>query len=180
MSESTTRRRAIRIGLLVGLPVILFGSLPAVSSLADEHLSRGGSSWSSHGHTPWVAQGTSVEISGTTKKRLRPGGSSRINLGFANNGSKAVTFRHVRVTITGIKAPQADTDHPCSRAAFRVRPMRAGTFLLSGDGFTSLASLGVPASQWPRIAMLNRPVNQDGCKGARLTLGYLGYRAWSG
>jgi hypothetical protein len=179
MTDFMTRRRAVHIGLLVGLPVILVSALPAVWSLADQHLSRGGTSWSSRGHAPWVAQGTSVEISGTTKRELRPGASSRINLEFANKGSEAVILRHVRITITGIKAPQADTDHPCAGADFRVVPMRAETFLLPGDGLTSLASLGVPASQWPRITMLNRPVNQDGCKGARLTLDYVGYRAWS-
>ena len=34
MTESWTRRRAMLIGLLVGLPVILFGALPAVWGLA--------------------------------------------------------------------------------------------------------------------------------------------------
>ena len=180
MTESKTRRRAALIGLLVGLPVILFGALPAVWSMADQHLSPGGSSWSNAGHPPRVARGDSVEISGTTRSLLRPGGSSRINLGFANRGSKAATLRHVRVTITGITAPQADAVHPCSRADFRVRPMRAAVLVLPGDSFTNLVRLGVPFSQWPHLTMINRPVNQDGCKGARLTLGYVGYQVWSG
>ena len=85
--------------------------------------------------------------------------------------------RHVRVTITSINAPKADGAHPCTLADFRVRPMRVGTFVLPRDGFTSLAGLGVPARQWPRLKMRNRPVNQDGCKGASLTLGYRGYRS---
>ena len=180
MTESKTRRRKVLIGLLIGLPVILFGALPAVWSLADEHLSRGGSSWSSRGHAPWVAQGTSIKISGTTRRLLRPGVSSRINLGFVNNGSKAVSLRHVRVTITGITAPQSSAAHPCTRADFRVRPMRAGVLLLPGDSFTSLARLGIPSWRWPHVKMRNRPVNQDGCKSATLKLGYLGYRTWSG
>ena len=179
MAMPTTHRRAATIGLLVGVPVILLGGLPAVCSQAEPYLFPDGSAWSHGGHAPWVAQGFSVEIGGTTTKPLRPGGSSRINLGFDNVGSTAVGLRHVRVTITGVRAQQADTDHPCTAADFRVRPMRAGTILLPGDGTTTLAELATPRWQWPRITMLNRPVNQDGCKGAVLTLDYLGYRAWS-
>jgi hypothetical protein len=36
----------------------------------------------------------------------------------------------------------------------------------------NLSSLDLPAEQWPQVGLLERPVNQDGCKGASLTLGY--------
>ncbi len=179
MNEST-RHRAVLIGLLVCLPVTLLGGLPTAWRLADQHWSMGDSAWSSAGHDPRVAHGDSVRISGTTTRLLRPGRSSRINLGFANRGSNAVTLRHVRVTITAIKAPQADAEHPCTRADFQIRPMRSRPFVLPGHVFTNLVRLGVPAWQWPRLKMLNRPVNQDGCKDASLTLSYVGYRVWSG
>lgn len=173
MSESTPRRRAVLIGPLVGLP--------AAWRFADQHLPAGGSPWSSAGaHGPQVALGTSLRISGTTRKLLRPGVSARINLKFANRSPKPVTLRHVRVTITGITAPQADVQHPCTRADSRVRPMRARSFVVPGHGATSLFRLAVPAWRWPHLKMLHRPVNQDGCKGARLALGYRGYRVWSG
>jgi hypothetical protein len=32
----------------------------------------------------------------------------------------------------------------------------------------------VPASQWPKISMLDTTANQDGCKGASLVLTYSG------
>ena len=54
--------------------------------------------------------------------------------------------------------------------------MRARSLVLPGDASTSLVRLGVPAWQWPNLKMRNRPVNQDGCKGATLKLSYLGYR----
>ncbi|GAA4731968.1 hypothetical protein GCM10023350_14170 [Nocardioides endophyticus] len=177
----TTRRRAILVGLLVGLPVALFGALLAVWGLADRYRPMGGTAWStSHPHQPHVAWGTSVKISGTTRKPLRPGVSSRVRLGFTNQGLKAVSLRHVRVTISSITAPQASPEYPCTRADFRVRPMRARPFVVPDDGFTNLVRLGVPGWQWPRLTMRNRPVNQDGCKGASLKLSYRGYRAWSG
>jgi hypothetical protein len=37
-------------------------------------------------------------------------------------------------------------------------------------GTSDLAKLGVPAASWPRLTMLNRSVNQDGCKGAVVRL----------
>jgi hypothetical protein len=179
MTESRTRRRAVVVGLLAGLPVILLGGLPAAWSLVD--WPSGGSAWSSaQTHDPQVAWGTSVEISGNTRTLLRPGGSSRINLGFANDDSKPVTLRHVRVTITSISAPQADSEFPCTRADFRIRPMRVRSLVIPGDAFTTLVRLDVPAWQWPNLKMRDRPVNQDGCKGASLKLGYVGYRVWSG
>ena len=145
MTESTTRHRAVLIGLLVCLPVALLGGAAGGLRLADQHLATGGAAWSSaQTHGPRVARGTSVEISGTTRRLLRPGVSSRINLGFNNMGSKAVTLRHVRVTITGITAPQADAEHPCTRADFRVRPMRARTFVLPRPRFTEPRSPGRP------------------------------------
>ena len=58
--------------------------------------------------------------------------------------------------------------------------MRAAVLVLPGHGLTDLARLAVPSWRWPRLKMRNLPVNQDGCKDAQLTLGYLGYRVWSG
>src|SRR5687768_5508361 len=108
MTTSMTRRRAVMVGLLVGLPVLLFGSLPAVWGWADKYWPAGGSAWSSsHPQRPQVAAGTSIKISGRTWKLLRPGVSSRINLKFANQGPHAVRLRHDSVTIVSITAPQA-------------------------------------------------------------------------
>ena len=173
------RRHPVVIGLLVGLPATLLGGLPAAAWLADQHLFTGGSAWSSsQTNGAQVATAPSVRISGTTHRLLRPGGSARLNLRFANPGRNAITLRHVRVTISSIDAPHADAGHPCTLADFRVRPMRVGTFVLPGAGSTDLLRLGVPSRQWPHLKMRNRPVNQDGCKGASLTLRYRGYRVW--
>jgi hypothetical protein len=171
------RRRTIVLGLLVALPATLLAGLPAAAWLTHQHLHTGGPAWSSsQTHGAQVASAPSVKISGTTKRLLRPGLSARIDLRFSNPGPDAITLRHVRVTISRITAPQADAGHPCTVADFRVRPMRAGSFVLPRGEATDLLSLGIPAWQWPHIKMRNRPVNQDGCKDASLTLSYRGYR----
>jgi hypothetical protein len=164
---------------LVGLVVLLLGGGSAAWRLADQHLVAGGSMRSSSEVPgPQVALGTSLHISGTVRKLLRPGVSARVNLRFANRGANPVTLRRVAVKISAVTAPQADRRHPCSRADFRVRQMRAGRFVVPGPGFTSLSRLGAPPGRWPHLKMRNRPVNQDGCKGARLTLSFRGHRAW--
>jgi len=47
-------------------------------------------------------------------------------------------------------------------------------FTLPARTTTRLSALGIPARQWPHIAMLDRPVNQDGCKRATLSLSFTG------
>ena len=47
-------------------------------------------------------------------------------------------------------------------------------FKLAASRTRSLTDLGFPQSQWPQVGMVNRPVNQDGCKGATVTLKYTG------
>src|SRR3954451_10845756 len=120
MTVFTARPVATLMGGLVTLPLLLLGA-PAAWHLAAQRLPDAVSAWpSSQAHGPRVARGTSVRISGTAGRPLRPGGSSRINLRFTNRSPGAVSLRHVRVTITGLSAPQADAQHPCTRADFRV------------------------------------------------------------
>ena len=178
MTEPRTRPRPVTLGVLVGLPVLLLG-LPAAWHVAQPHVPAGSPAWSSpHAHGARVARGSQVEISGTARRTLRPGGSSGINLAFTNRSSSPVTLRHVRVTITGVSAPEADAQHPCTRADFRVRPMQAAALVVPGAAPTDLVRLAVPSWRWPHLEMRNRPSNQDGCKGARLTLGYVGYQVF--
>jgi hypothetical protein len=35
--------------------------------------------------------------------------------------------------------------------------------------------LNIPQAAWPRVAMRNRAVNQDGCRGAKLRLDYTAF-----
>jgi hypothetical protein len=44
------------------------------------------------------------------------------------------------------------------------------TLVLKKHRTTDLVALGVPVEAWPLLTMLDRPLNQDGCQGAQLTL----------
>ena len=66
---------------------------------------------------------------------------------------------------------------PCIRADFRIRQMPVRTLAVPSGRITTLFDLGVRRHDWPRLTMLNRPVNQDGCKGALLKLALPGARA---
>ena len=139
--------------------------------LVDPHLT-----WGSD--TAWANRDTRatwsvpVRITGTVRGELRPGFSAPIDLRFTNPNSRTVRMRRARVTIIRITAPHADAAHPCTRLDYEIRQMPRRILQIPGMRSIDLSGLGVPTRKWPTLAMRNRPVNQDGCKGARLTLGY--------
>ncbi len=82
-------------------------------------------------------------------------------------------MNRVRVKITGIsRAATRTPSHPCTTADFAVRQMPRPTLLrVPGQKRTTdLAAMRVPIEIWPSLTMLNRPLNQDGCKGAQIRL----------
>jgi hypothetical protein len=114
-------------------------------------------------------------IGGDSVKPLAPGSSAPINVTFTNLRGSTLVVERLRVRVRAVSAPNADADHPCSRADFNVRQVPAGFSVRVGPNATrSLQGLDVPVASWPRVRMVNRPVNQDGCKGASLSLSYGG------
>ena len=113
--------------------------------------------------------GLSGEVSGL----LAPGTSRSLDLGF-NNPDKSIDVGNVTVSITGVvrstKAIAANL--PCTAQDYAVVQYSGRYPLMVPSGGSSLSKLGVPSAQWPRIAMLDTPRLQDGCKGAVLQLAY--------
>jgi hypothetical protein len=123
-----------------------------------------------------------VRITGTPRRLLTPGIASHLELHFLNMHRQPVVIRRVEIRITGIHAPRADATHPCTRQDFRLRQMPYRTLPpLPSREVTDLTKLGVPLRGWPRLKLRNRPGNQDGCKGATLTLAYVvnGRPSWA-
>jgi hypothetical protein len=171
------RGRGLVVGLLVCLPAVLLGALPALGwELSGVPLGDAISSRESVDTRVRIHRGKRVRITGTVQTTLIPGVSSPIRLGFTNPNKHPVRIRQVRVTVTRVTAPFADAAHPCGAADFEVRQLRRGVLRIPAKRFTDLAGLGVPVSGWPQVVMRNRPVNQDGCKGAQLTLKYRAHR----
>ena len=78
-------------------------------------------------------------------------------------------MQRVRIKVRSVIAPHATAALPCTRLDFEIKQMRK-RHLRVPVGHSDLTRLRVPLAKWPTLAMRNRPVNQDGCKGAQLVL----------
>jgi hypothetical protein len=114
-------------------------------------------------------------LSGGVAGLLSPGTSRSLDLGFSNP-DKSIDVGNLTVSITGVvrttKAIAANL--PCTAQDYAVTQYSGRYPLTVPSGSSSLSQLGVTAAQWPRIAMLDTPRLQDGCKGAVLQLAYSG------
>jgi hypothetical protein len=117
----------------------------------------------------------SYAISGTLSQQLRPGDVYPLDLTLTNLGSAAMTVVDLHVAISHVSAPNATPSRPCTVNDFAATQVANGFSVALGSfESTSLSARGIPSSQWPQISMLNTAANQDGCKGATLTLSFSG------
>lgn len=156
------------VGLVVCLPLALLGARsagawgPAASDQARHQALDGNSR---------IAAGGKVRIKGAASTQLYPGVSSPIALQLTNKTAHTLRMGKIKVKVVQVVAPNANATHPCTTADFVVAQMKVRSLRLP-KGKHTLASLHVPPQSWPQVGMRNRPVNQDGCKGARLTLSF--------
>jgi hypothetical protein len=115
----------------------------------------------------------SFSIAGDSTQPISPGVSWPLDLEFTNPTDGPVWVSELRVTVRKVSAPNADESHPCVVRDFAVDQATAGLEItLDARATDSLSGLGLANATWPHIGMRDRAVNQDGCKGASLTLGY--------
>jgi hypothetical protein len=162
-----TRLRTAVITLLVCVPALALAAWPALGWQANlrrvtESVSR------NHGHDAVWSGG--IRITGKVQVPLRPGVTSPIRIKINNPNPKTVSMQRVRVRIAGISAPHANATHTCTKADFLIHQMPKLALHVPAGRTTDLAGLGLATAKWPTIAMRNLPRNQDGCKGATLTL----------
>jgi hypothetical protein len=120
-----------------------------------------------------VESPASVAIGGRTAGLLRPGAMVPLDLSFDNSHDHSVILDEVTVTVTGIDAPRADDQHPCTLEDFVVRQLSGShSLVLDGDTVSTLSDLDVADRDWPAVGMRARPVDQDGCKDAVISLAY--------
>ena len=132
----------------------------------DERSTAGAGHGSAHGPAPFM---TSGDING----EITPGAVVPLDLSFENLNDFDLIIEGIIVTVQDVDAPRADPDHPCSVADFVVRRVPANASLrLDGNRTQDLSGLGLARDRWPAVGMVNRLVNQDGCKHAVLRLGY--------
>jgi hypothetical protein len=112
-------------------------------------------------------------ISGNAAAHISPGVQAALDLVLTNPQRVPLSVHAVRVTVQAVSAPNADESHPCAARDFVLDQASHGPVVsLPAHSTSSLSSLGVPAASQPRVGMVNRAVDQDGCKGASLTLAY--------
>ncbi len=112
-------------------------------------------------------------IAGDASGLIGPGVSVPIDVTVTNSHETAMTVSALRLVVRAVDAPGADVAHPCGVDDFDVVQVANDREIVVPPGATStLSGLGIPPASWPQVGMRNRAVNQDGCKGVSLTLGY--------
>jgi hypothetical protein len=106
---------------------------------------------------------------------LLPAQPKPLNLALTNPNSTALSVGSLTVSVQSVSAPHATATLPCTAGDFSVTQF-SGAYPLAvpASATLRLSDLGIPSSQWPQVLIIDRPSNQDGCKGATVTLAYSG------
>lgn len=165
MSTSTGLRRASLL-LLCAVALVVVGFLLGRLSAGPGATGAGASGVD-------VLDDTALVIRGTATDELRPGTTSPIDVAVTNRGDRALVVSDLVVEIVELTAPQADGEHPCTRADFVLAQAPTSlTMDVGARSTTSLSDAATSPATWPHIELLDRPVDQDGCKGATVTLAF--------
>ena len=120
-------------------------------------------------------------ISGNVPLPLRPGAAAQVipiafnslNAGNGGSGVNGTQVTNLAITIQTVVG-NGGGPVPCSALDFQITPVGAGAYpFYVPFGISTLASL-ISAGDMPMIQMIDRPLNQDDCKGATVNLQYAG------
>jgi len=126
--------------------------------------------------------GSPFTISGNLSGLLAPGRTLPLALNLTNPNKKSLSVTNLSVTVQSVTRTSFAISHsqPCLISDYAV-VQYSGPYplVVPGSSTKTLTELGVPAGQWPQIQLINKPGpsaanNQDGCKGATLSLSYSG------
>jgi hypothetical protein len=109
---------------------------------------------------------------------LEPGVPQALNLSLTNPEGRTLSVTRLIVTSERVSSPRSTAKLPCTLADFAVRQF-SGSYplVLPRRSVRTLSSLGVPPARQPTVMLRDRPVDQDGCQRATLTLVYSGSAA---
>lgn len=115
---------------------------------------------------------TSFTIAGSAAQPISPGVMAPLDLSFTNPRDVPMSVTDLSVTVRKVSAP-ADDAHPCAVGDFAVdQASNDLRIAVAARATSTLSSLVLSRAKWPQVGMVERSVNQDGCKGASLTLLY--------
>lgn len=116
---------------------------------------------------------SAFEIHGNAEGMLEPGTSIPVNVEISNPQDFAMYASNLTTSIAAVDAPRATGEFPCALNDFSVEQFSGlEPIALPASGTSSLGALGISKADWPRIEMVYRPTNQNGCKDASLTLAF--------
>lgn len=164
--ESTQRPRRVVLWGAFFLAGTALGAVVAWLAFSSTH--GDGTAEAILGHP-----GESFAISGNVTQAMVPGSSIPLDLSFDNAHEFPMTVHELQVTVDRVQAPNATAALPCTVDDFSVDQVSPRLDIrVDAASTTSLAGLDIPADEWPQVGMLDAPNNQDGCKGATVTLAY--------
>jgi hypothetical protein len=107
---------------------------------------------------------------------LAPNVTKPLDLMLSNRSGSDLWVFSLTTAIGAVNAPNATPALPCTAADFSIHQYSGllPLLLLPARSSTSLSARGLAQATWPSVTMLNRPVNQNGCKGATLMFSYGG------
>jgi hypothetical protein len=112
-------------------------------------------------------------ISGVAETRLSPSAVASVDVSLTNPNSRPLAITRLDAQISAITTRAGSG--PCGQQDFAVRQFSGEYgFVVGPSRTTTLGRIGVPSSQWPQITMIDRPVNQDGCKNALISISFTG------
>jgi hypothetical protein len=124
---------------------------------------------------PAPAGNANFSISGDLSSDLVPGLTVPLDLSLTNPGPDEITVTGLDVSVGSLDAPRADATYPCTLDDFSAEPFSgAYGFTVPPATTVTLSELGFADAELPQVQMPDRPVNQNGCKGASLQFDFAG------
>jgi hypothetical protein len=157
------------LGLTLLLRLVAYGPITGPPSPAGPGAGAGAGT----GGAGLKDSSASFTIAGTTVDPISPGVMAPLDLRLTNPHELPMLVTNLRVKVRKVSAPNADADKPCVIGDYAVDQVSQSLVItVAAHATSTLSNLGLARATWPRAGMLDRPVNQDGCKGASLTLDY--------
>jgi hypothetical protein len=126
-------------------------------------------------HVGSAAGNANFAIAGNLSIPLEPGFGGPLDLALTNPGTTEIAVSGLQIALSSISAPHASASYPCTSDDFSVAQFSgAYGFTIPASSTRTLSELGFSETQLPQVAMPNRPINQNGCKGASLRFDFTG------
>lgn len=166
---SIVARSRLALGLasaaVLGGMVVYFATSGAVPGVTEADRGAGGA--------VLADSALPFTITGNATTPISPGVMAPLDLSLTNPHEVPMSVTALTVSVQEVRTPNADDAHPCTLNDFTVdQASRLIRITVAPHATSALSRLGFAPATWPAVGMLERSVNQDGCKGASLTLGY--------